>query len=89
MNIEDLVTVQKEAHLDGSTLIVGWYDDGGKLGPTVTEYLIDKLGAEEFASIEPSEFFPLNGVTVDNNIARIRRRRVSLFSSSSFQGLLR
>jgi len=71
VNIEDLINIHIKPELEGSTLIVGWHDDGGKLGPTVTSYLIDKLGAEELAEIEPSEFFPLNGVSVDNNIARL------------------
>lgn len=36
-------------------MVVGW-DDAGRVGSGVASYLISKLGAEEFAEIEPQTF---------------------------------
>ncbi|MDO8577829.1 MAG: PAC2 family protein [Dehalococcoidales bacterium] len=36
-------------------MVVGW-DDAGRIGTGVAGYLISKLGAEEFAEIEPQKF---------------------------------
>jgi predicted ATP-grasp superfamily ATP-dependent carboligase len=54
---------------DCPSLIVGWKEDAGAIGSGVLEYLRDKLNAKLFAEIEPTGFFPLNGVTVNDNIA--------------------
>lgn len=56
--------------LKSSSLVVGWNEDAGKLGPKVINYLIRKLGAKEFAEIEPQEFFPLGGVAVEDDVAQ-------------------
>jgi len=49
-------------------LIIGWDTDAGELGPGVTTYLRDKLKGQAFCEIDPVEFFPLNGVVIENNI---------------------
>ncbi len=36
-------------------MVVGW-DDAGRIGSGVAGYLVNKLGAEEFAEIEPYQF---------------------------------
>jgi proteasome assembly chaperone (PAC2) family protein len=53
-----------------STLVVGWSEDAAKLGRKVTDYLTRKLEGQEFCEIEPDDFFPLGGVSVENNIAQ-------------------
>jgi len=52
-----------------STLIIGWEQDGGRLGASVIDYLISCLAAQEFAEIEPVGFFPLDGVQVEGDVA--------------------
>lgn len=62
--------VYKKPRMQTSSLLVGWSDDASKLGPGVTDYLIKKLGAREFADIDPEGFFPLAGVSVDHDVAQ-------------------
>ena len=53
-----------------SSLVVGWSEDAGQLGPGVIDYLTRKLGGERFGEIEPEDFFPLSGVRVEGNVAQ-------------------
>jgi proteasome assembly chaperone (PAC2) family protein len=62
-------TVFKEPKLQGSSLVVGWSQDAGKLGSSVIDYLKKKLGAEPFAEIALENFFSLGGVAVDDDVA--------------------
>ena len=52
-----------------SSLVVGWTEDSGKLGSKVIDYLNKKLWAQEFAEIEPVDFFPLGGVSIIDDVA--------------------
>ena len=69
MATREPLNVYLEPKLSSSSLIVGWNQDAGRLGPKVMDYLIRKLGAQEFAEIEPVGFFPLDGVHVEANVA--------------------
>jgi proteasome assembly chaperone (PAC2) family protein len=51
----------REVKLKRSSLVVGWVEDVGRLGPTVIDYLVTKLGAQQFAEVDPNEFFSLGG----------------------------
>ena len=53
-----------------SSLVVGWSEDVGKLGPKVIDYLNKKLGGEEFGEIEPADFFPSAGVAIEDDVAQ-------------------
>jgi len=64
------ITIHKEPRLGRSSLVIGWNEDMGNLGRGVTDYLNRKLKVEEFAEIEPEDFFPLGGVAVEDNVAR-------------------
>ena len=52
------------------SLVVGWSQDIGKLGPKVIDFLNKKLGAQGFCEIELSDFFPLGGVAIEDNIVQ-------------------
>jgi predicted ATP-grasp superfamily ATP-dependent carboligase len=54
---------------DCPSLIVGWKEDAGAIGSGILDYLRDKLNAKLFAEIEPTGYFPLNGVTVNDDVA--------------------
>lgn len=54
----------------GSPLVIGWAEDAGKLGPRVIDYLNERLGGEKFDEIDPEEFFPLEGVSVEDDVAQ-------------------
>jgi len=51
-------------------LIVGWGEDAGKLSPKVINYLNSRIRSKSFCEIEPGCFFSLDGVAIENNVAR-------------------
>ncbi|MDD5039285.1 MAG: PAC2 family protein [Dehalococcoidales bacterium] len=59
-----------QPELHRSSLVVGWSEDGSKLGTRVINYLNKKLGGQSFCEIEPVDFFPLGGVTIEDDIAQ-------------------
>jgi proteasome assembly chaperone (PAC2) family protein len=42
--------------------------DASRLGTKVADYLNRKLGSQSFGEFEPAEFFPLDGVTIEDNL---------------------
>lgn len=56
--------------LPSSSLVVAWSEDAGKLGPKVVDYLNRKLGGQESAEIAPEDFFPLDGVSIEDDVAQ-------------------
>jgi len=60
--------------------VVGWSDDAGRLGGGVVDYLNRKLGGRMFCEIEPVQFFPLGGVTVDDDGVQFPESRFSACS---------
>ncbi len=64
------VKIYKEPDLRRSSLVLGWSEDMGNLGRKATGYLNRKLKGEEFAEIEPEDFFSLGGVAIEGNLAR-------------------
>ena len=65
-----------EPALEEPTLIISWTVDVAGLGEQVTDYLNNKLDNRSFCNIEPDDFFPLHGVTIENDIIQ--------FPTSSF-----
>jgi predicted ATP-grasp superfamily ATP-dependent carboligase len=55
---------------ENSSLIVGWDKDPGQVGLKVIEYLNIKMNGTSFCEIEPVDFFSLEGVTVEEDMAR-------------------
>jgi proteasome assembly chaperone (PAC2) family protein len=64
------IKIYKEPELRQSFLVLGWSEDMGNLGWKVTDYLNQKLKGEEFAEIEPEDFFSLGGVAIEGNLAQ-------------------
>ncbi len=46
-----------------------WADDAGKMGRRIADQLIGKLDAREAGEIELVDFFPLGGVSVEDDVA--------------------
>jgi len=63
------VNVRWQPELENASLIVGWQEDAGKLGPKVIDYLQKHIKGKSFCEVEPEEFFTLGGVAIDNDIA--------------------
>jgi len=64
------IKIYREPDLSQSSLVLGWSEDAGNLGRKVTDYLNRKLKGQEFAEIEPEDFFSLGGVTIEGNLAQ-------------------
>ena len=64
------IKIYKEPDLRQSCLVLGWSEDIGNLGRKATDYLNQKLKGQEFAEIEPEDFFPMGGVAIKDNLAR-------------------
>jgi predicted ATP-grasp superfamily ATP-dependent carboligase len=64
------IKIYKEPGFRQSSLVLGWNTDVANLGRKVTDYLIRKLKGQEFAEIEPEAFFPMSGVTIEDNVAQ-------------------
>jgi predicted ATP-grasp superfamily ATP-dependent carboligase len=64
------VKIYKEPDFRRSSLVLGWSEDMGNLGLKATGYLNQKLKGQEFAEIEPEDFFPLGGVAIKGNLAQ-------------------
>jgi len=60
--------LSRQPELQSPTLVVGWSADAGKLGLRVTDYLNKKLGGQSFGEIELVDFFPLGGVTIEDDL---------------------
>jgi proteasome assembly chaperone (PAC2) family protein len=70
LSTEPPFKIYGETGFQSSSLVVGWSEDAGKLGSKVVDYLNKKLGCQEFARIEPVDFFPLGGVSIEDDIAQ-------------------
>ncbi len=57
------------------SLIVGWEDDVGELSPKVIDYLNRKIEGKSFCQINPVDFFPLAGVTIEDDVAQFPESR--------------
>ena len=64
------VEVYWQPEFENASLIVGWQEDAGKLGPKVIDYLTKHIRGKSFCEIEPVKFFPLGGVAIDNELAQ-------------------
>ena len=66
----ELLRFSAQPKLRKPTLVVGWEPDTARLGGKVTDYLVKTLNAQPFCDIDPVEFFPLGGVTIENDIVQ-------------------
>ncbi len=62
--------VHSQPDLENASLIVGWQEDAGELGTKVLDYLNRHIKNKSFCEIEPEMFFPMGGVTINNDIAQ-------------------
>jgi proteasome assembly chaperone (PAC2) family protein len=60
-------------------LLVCWESDAGQLGEKVVDYLTRELDGKAFCEINPIDFFPLGGVTIEKDVV--------LFPESTFYSI--
>ena len=70
MNQEHAVKIYKKLKFQNPSLVVVWNEDAGNLGRAVGGYLKQKLTGQEFAEITLENFFPLDGVSVKDDLAQ-------------------
>ncbi len=75
---EGIIKVYSEPKLSRPSLVAAW-PGVANVALIAANYLSEKLGAEEFAEIEPSSFFDLNGTFVDKNLIQLPRLPQSKF----------
>ena len=87
----DSLKIHSTPQFKSSSLVVGWHEDASELGTKVIDYLNSKLGVEVFAEIEPLDFFPLGGVSVQDDVVQFpeskffysRQKDLVLFKSNT------
>jgi len=73
--MKDPLKFSWQPELQRPSLVVGWSVDASKLGAKVTDYLTRKLGGQSFCEIEPVEFFPLGGVTIEDDLVQFHESK--------------
>ena len=68
--MKELVKIHSQPELENTSLVVGWQEDAGKIGPKVIEYLSRHIKAKVFCELDPVNFFPLAGVAIENDVAQ-------------------
>lgn len=64
------VELYSQPQLENPSLIVGWQEDAGRLGWLVLDYLLAHIQGRSFGEIGPEGFFPLNGISIEDDVAR-------------------
>lgn len=64
----ELLKFLSRPRLRNPVMLVAWEADAGQLGTGVLEYLKEELKGDCFCEIDPVDFFPLNGVAIENNL---------------------
>jgi proteasome assembly chaperone (PAC2) family protein len=73
--MNESIKFDSQPAFENSSLIVGWNSDSGRLSPSVIDYLNKKLADKPFCEIRPAGFFPLSGVSVQDNVAQFPQSR--------------
>lgn len=77
--------ITDKLELNSPALVVGWIDDASKIGESTLDYLIESTGCQPCAEVLPEGFFPMAGVSVEDDVARFPE---CVFYGSSHHNLL-
>jgi len=64
-----------QPRLERPSFIIGWTRDIGGVSSITTEYLTTVMDADSFCQIDPAGFFPVSGVSVEDDIAQFPESR--------------
>jgi predicted ATP-grasp superfamily ATP-dependent carboligase len=70
LNASAVTQFHDRPKLQNAVLIVGWKEDASRLAIRAADYLIQGLGCREFGEILPEGFFPMAGVSVEDDVAQ-------------------
>jgi hypothetical protein len=68
--MSELFKLRAKPELDRPSLVVGWRGDAAELGVRVAGYLNQNLAGQSFAEIEPLAFFPMGGVSIEDDLVQ-------------------
>lgn len=71
----DMFHFTSRPQIEKPSLLVGWTRDTGDVSRGTAEYIVNASGADSFCQIEPADFFPVGGVTVEDDIAQFPESR--------------
>ncbi len=71
----DMFRFTSRPQTEKSSLVIGWTRDTGNVSGGTAEYVVDASDADSFCQIEPADFFPVGGVTVEDDIAQFPESR--------------
>ncbi len=71
----DVLRFTARPRLENASLIIGWTKDTGAVSGATANYLVEMSGSRSFGRIEPVSFFPVGGVTVEEDIAQFPESR--------------
>jgi predicted ATP-grasp superfamily ATP-dependent carboligase len=75
MNLE-MFRFTSRPHVERPSLIVGWTKDIGAVSRGVADFLAEAPGTRSFGEIRPAGFFPIGGVTVEDDVAQFPQSRL-------------
>lgn len=75
---EEVIRVRRHPKLTNPSLVAAW-PGIANVALTAASYLTDKLGAREFAEVEPLSYFDLGGTYVEKNLIQSPRLPQSKF----------
>ncbi|MCL5279707.1 MAG: PAC2 family protein [Planctomycetes bacterium] len=75
MNLE-MFRFTSRPHVERPSLIVGWTKDVGAVSRGVADFLADTPGTSSFGQVRPVSFFPVGGVTVNDDVAEFPQSRL-------------
>ncbi len=81
--MKEPLKLYRQLELNHSTMVVGWGSDMGRLGEAVTSCLINKLNGQLFYEIEPSDYFPLGSVTIEDDLVQFPESKFYLCSKNN------
>jgi len=65
----EAIRLQGQPKLRKPIMVAAWPGMGG-VATVAAKYLMEKLGAQEFGSIDPEEFFDLSGVLIEDSMVK-------------------
>ena len=75
MNASEVIRFYDRPKLQNAALVVAWKEDASRLATCAADYLIQGLGCREFGEILPEGFFPMAGVSVEDDVAQFPESR--------------
>lgn len=67
--------IYEKAEFEDAFVVAAWNEDAAGLGSGVAGFLTEKMHADEFGRMDPSEFFPLSGVAIEDDVAQFPEGR--------------